>query len=61
MLNEGDEPGGDRCANLTAGSETGAQRDIPSIVADLEGPRDVVPGEAGTVLGSSDPTVLVEK
>ena len=59
MLNEGDEPGGDRCANLTAGSETGAQRDIPSIVADLEGARDAVPGEAGTVLGSSDPTVLV--
>ena len=61
MLNEGDEPGGDRCANLTAGSETGAQRDIPSIVADLEGARDAVPGEAGTVLGSSDPTIFVEK
>ena len=32
MQNEGDELGGDCCANLTAGSEIGAQLDIPSIV-----------------------------
>ena len=30
-------------------------------MADFEGARDAVPGEAGAVLGSSDPTVLVEK
>ena len=36
MQNEGDESGGDRCADLTAGSETGARRDIPSNVVDVE-------------------------
>jgi hypothetical protein len=61
MQNEGDEPGGNRCAELTAGSETGARRNIPSIVVDFEEARDAVPWEAGAELGSSDPTVLVEK
>ena len=61
MQDEGDEPGGDRCADLTAGSETGARRDIPSSVVELEGARDAVPWEAGAELGSSDPTVVVEK
>jgi hypothetical protein len=40
MQNGGDEPGGDSCADWTAGGETGARRDIPSIVVDLEGFRD---------------------
>jgi gag-polyprotein putative aspartyl protease len=61
MKNEGDEPGGDRCAELTAGSETRARRNIPSIVVDFEGARDAVPWEDGTELGSSDPTVVVGK
>jgi hypothetical protein len=34
VQNEGDEPGGNRCENLTAGGETGARRDVPSIVVD---------------------------
>jgi hypothetical protein len=61
MQNEGDEQGGDRFAVRTAGSETGARRNIPSIVVDFEGARDAVPWEAGAELGSSDPTVVVEK
>jgi hypothetical protein len=61
MRNEVDEPGGDRCANSTAGSETGARRDIPSSVVDLDGARDAVPWEAGAELRSSDPTVVVER
>jgi hypothetical protein len=61
MHNDGDEPGSDRCAELTAGSETGARRKIPSIVVDFEGARDAVPWEAGAELGSSDPTIVVEK
>jgi hypothetical protein len=61
MQNEGDEPGGNRCAELTAGSETGARRDIPSMVADFEGAKDADPWEAGTELGSSDPTIVIEK
>jgi hypothetical protein len=44
-----------------AGSETGARRNIPSIAVDFEDARDAVPWEAGTELGSSDPTVVVEK
>jgi hypothetical protein len=36
MQNEGEEPGGDRCADLTTGSETGPRHDIPSIVIYLE-------------------------
>jgi hypothetical protein len=59
--NEVDELGDDRCADLTAGSETGVRCDIPSIVVDLEVIRDAVHWEAGTELGSSDPTVLVGK
>jgi hypothetical protein len=46
---------------LTAGSETGARRNIPSIVVDFKGARDAVPWESGAELGSSDPTVVVEK
>jgi hypothetical protein len=61
MQNEGDEPGGDRCAELTAGSETGARCNILSTVVDFEGARDAVPWEAGAELGSSYPTVVVEK
>jgi hypothetical protein len=60
MQNEGDEPGGNRCAELTAGSETGARRNIPSIVVDFEGARYAVPREAGAELGSSYPTVIVQ-
>jgi hypothetical protein len=60
MHNEGYEPGGDRCAELTAGIETGARRDIPSIVVDFEGASDAVPWQAGAELRSSDPTVIVE-
>jgi hypothetical protein len=55
MQNEGDEPDGDRCAELTAGSDTGARRNIPSIVVDFEGASNAVPLEAGAELGSSDP------
>jgi hypothetical protein len=61
MQNEGYEQGGDRCADLTAGSETGARRNIPSIAVDFEDARDAVPWEAGAELGRSDPTVVVEK
>jgi hypothetical protein len=61
MQNEGDEMGGDRCADLTAGIETGARRNIPSIEVDLDGAKDAVPLEAGAELGSPYPTVLVEK
>jgi hypothetical protein len=42
MQNEGDKSGGDRCAELTAGRETGSRRNIPSIVVDFEGARDAV-------------------
>jgi hypothetical protein len=59
VQNDGDKPGGDRCAELTAGSEIGARRDIPSIVVDMEGVRDALPWEAGTDLGNSDPTVII--
>jgi hypothetical protein len=61
MQNEGDELGGDRCAELTAGSKTGARSNIRSIVVDFEGARDAVPWEAGAELWSSDPTIVVEK
>jgi hypothetical protein len=61
VQNEGDERVGDRCADLTAGSETGARHYIPSIVVDVEDGRDAVPWEDGTGLGSSDPTKIVEK
>jgi hypothetical protein len=61
MQNEGDEPGGDRCAELTARSETGARRDISSIVVDFGGARHAVPWEAGAELGSSDPAAAVER
>jgi hypothetical protein len=53
MYNEGDEPGGERRAELTAGGETGARRDGQYI--------DAVRGEAGTELGSSDPQKIEEK
>jgi hypothetical protein len=59
--NEGDKTGEDCCAELTTGSETGARRDIPHIMVDLEYARDAVPWEAGAELGSSDQTVVVEK
>jgi hypothetical protein len=61
MQNEGDEPGGDRGAEVTAGIETGARRNIPSMVVNFEGASNAVPLEAGAELGSSDPTVVVEK
>jgi hypothetical protein len=54
VQNEGDEPGGKRRAELTAGGETGARRNGQSIGIDLEVPMDAVRGEAGTDLGSSD-------
>jgi hypothetical protein len=59
--NEVDEQGGDRCAEVTAGSEIGARRDIPSIGVDLEASRDDVPWEVGAELGSSSQTEIVEK
>jgi Aspartyl protease len=61
MHNEGEKSGRDRCADLTAGSKTGARRDVPSILVDIEGAKDAVPGEACAELGSSDPTVVCEK
>jgi hypothetical protein len=60
VQNEGNEQGGDRCVEETAGSATGARRDIPSIGVYLEAPRDAVPWEAGAGLGISNPKVIVE-
>ena len=42
MVYEGDEPGGERCAVWTAGSETGVQRCIPSDEGDKIGAVSVV-------------------
>jgi hypothetical protein len=61
VLYEGDEPGGERCAIRTAGSETSVQRCIPSVNGDKIVAVDVVQSEAGTDLGSSDPAVKSEK
>ena len=61
MNNEGDEPGGNRGAELTAGKETGALRDIPSMVNGLEDAKDAVPREAGAQLGSLASTKIEEK
>jgi hypothetical protein len=57
VLYDGDEPGGERCAVTTAGSETGVQRGIPSVDGDKIGVDSVVQSETGTELGSSDPAV----
>jgi hypothetical protein len=61
VQNDGEKPGGDRCAELTAGSEAGSRRDISSIAVDMESSTDAVAWESGTGLGSSDPTKIVEK
>jgi hypothetical protein len=61
LLYEGDEPGGERCAVRTAGSETGVQRCIPSVEGDKIVTVAVVQWETGTELGSSDPAVKSEK
>jgi hypothetical protein len=61
VLYEGDEPGGERCAVRTAGSETGVKRGIPSVDGDKIGGVSVVQSEAGTELGSSDPAVKCDK
>jgi hypothetical protein len=46
---------------LTARSETGVQRGIPSVVGDKIGAVAVVQSETGTELGISDPEVKCEK
>jgi hypothetical protein len=61
VLYEGDEPGGERCAVMTAGKETGVQRCIPSVDGDIIGAVSVLQSETGTELGSSDPAVKCEK
>jgi hypothetical protein len=45
VLYEGDEPGGERCAVRTAGSETGVQLCIPSVDGDKIGAVAVVQSE----------------
>jgi hypothetical protein len=60
VLYEVDEPGGERCAVRTAGSETGVQRGIPSVDGDKIGADAVVQSETGTELGSSDQAVKGE-
>jgi hypothetical protein len=42
VLYEGDEPGGERYAVTTAGSDTGVQRGIPSVDGDKIGAVAVV-------------------
>jgi hypothetical protein len=59
VLYEGDEPGRKRCAVRTAGSETGAQRGIPSVGGDKIGAVAVV--QSDTELGNSDPAEKCEK
>jgi hypothetical protein len=51
VLYECDDPGGERCAVRTAGSETGVQRGIPSVDGEI-GAVSVVQSETGTELGS---------
>jgi hypothetical protein len=61
VVYEGDELGGERCAERTARSETGVQRGIPSVDGDKIGAVAVIQCETGTELGSSDPAVKREK
>ena len=61
MVYEGDEPGGERCTVLTAGSETDVQRCVPSVVDEKIGAVVVAQSGTGTELGSSDPAVKCEK
>jgi hypothetical protein len=61
VLCEGEEPGGESCAVRTSSSETGVQRDIPSVDGDKIGTVAVFQSETGTELGSSDPAVKSEK
>ena len=51
MVYEGDEPGGERCTVLTAGSETDVQRCVPSIVDEKIGAVVVAQSGTGTELG----------
>jgi hypothetical protein len=61
VLNEGDEPGCERCAIRAAGSETGVQRGIPSVDGDKIGALAVFQSETGTEPGCSDPAAKCEK
>jgi hypothetical protein len=52
VLYEGDDPGGERSAEMTAGSETGVQRCIPSVDGDKIGAVAVVQSEKAPIWGA---------